>query len=110
METLIAAIQAAPQEEEKAQLTSKKNKLQLLHPGFTANVWRLDMKQNSWTKDSPIKGLSPVTTTAVRIDNYIIIPTGEIKAGVRTDQILIGNLGLNLKQDLNPNQDLNLKP
>lgn len=95
VETLIAAISATKDDAEKQTLTAQKNKLQQQHPGFTSNVWRLDLQHNRWVKDSPIIGLSPVTTTAVRMGNYIFIPSGEVKAGLRTDQLLVGELKSN---------------
>ena len=39
-----------------------------------------------------MQGLSPVTTTAIMKDQLIIIPSGEVRAGVRTNEILVGRL------------------
>jgi N-acetylneuraminic acid mutarotase len=47
-----------------------------------------DTRKDEWKAAGCISYDSPVTTTAVKWNNKIIIPGGEIKAGVRTPQIL----------------------
>jgi len=47
-----------------------------------------DTKKDKWKAFSCIPYDSPVTTTAVKWNNEVIIPGGEIRAGVRTSQIL----------------------
>jgi N-acetylneuraminic acid mutarotase len=47
----------------------------------------LNLKKWSRMADLPSDG--PVTTTAVVWDDMIILPSGEIKAGVRTPEILV---------------------
>lgn len=76
----------------KEELIARKNSLQENHPGFSNENWAYDLKSDSWIKLSPFNGLSPVTTTAVLNGNQFFIPTGEVKAGVRTNQILIGEI------------------
>ncbi len=92
VEELIGAINLEVDETKKADLIRKKNAIQSSHPGFVHDVWIYDIKTKSWKKTDPIKGASPVTTTAILKDDLIIIPSGEIRAGVRTDQILIGKI------------------
>jgi N-acetylneuraminate epimerase len=87
-EVLIAAINAEKNESKKAQLIQKKEALQISHPGFSKEVLLYNTVKNKWTKVDCIPYPVPATTTAVLWDNNIIIPCGEIKAGVRTPWIL----------------------
>lgn len=92
VEEKIAAIQLSKDMAQKAKLTEEKNRILSSHPGFAKTVWAMDLSAKSWYKLDDIKGESPVTTTAILKDKFIIIPSGEIRAGVRTDQILVGTL------------------
>jgi N-acetylneuraminate epimerase len=90
VERLIAAISAEKNDLKKTALIEQKNELQSQHPGFSKAILSYHTIENSWTN----KGLIPfevgVTTTAVSAGNVLWIPGGEIKAGVRTPQILMG--------------------
>lgn len=87
-EEIIFAINNEKDEEQKKQLTAEKVKLQSNHPGFCKQVLLYDTKKDKWKSFSCIPYDSPVTTTAVKWNNEVIIPGGEIRAGVRTSQIL----------------------
>jgi len=87
-EELIAAINREKDEERKKQLTAEKIKLQSTHPGFCKQVLLYDAKKDQWKVAGCIPFDSPVTTTAVKWSDEIVIPGGEIRAGVRTPQIL----------------------
>ncbi len=89
-EALIAAINSEKNEGRKAELNQQKNTLQASHPGFSKEVLMYNIELNEWTVVGCIPFDSPVTTTAVKWDDKVIIPSGEIRAGVRTPQILIG--------------------
>ncbi|TCV09867.1 hypothetical protein EDC17_103923 [Sphingobacterium alimentarium] len=92
VEQLIADINTSSDEESKNRLIKEKNALQSSHPGFSKKVYQLKQGQQKWELLHLDSGESPVTTTALLKDNLIIIPSGEIKAGVRTNQILIGKI------------------
>lgn len=92
VESLIAQINQTTDEALKNILNEKKAVLQREHPGFTNNSWLFNLSNKQWEKRDDITGASPVTTTALWHQNIIIIPSGEIRAGVRTDQILIGKM------------------
>ena len=62
------------------------------HPGFTGDVLLYNTFTDTWEKINPLPSGSPVTTTAIKWDEDIIIPSGEIKAGVRTRRILMGKI------------------
>jgi len=51
-----------------------------------------NITSNQWTRINNIGFQTPVTTQAVMWDKQIIIPCGEVKAGVRTANILVGKL------------------
>jgi len=71
-----------------------KEKIALLeaHPGFTSDVLLYNTITDTWGKINPLPPGTPVTTTAIKWGEDIIIPSGEIKAGVRTPGILIGKI------------------
>lgn len=74
------------------------------HPGFSRNVWSYLIKQDKWTIRDTIPNASPgrvnapsaaiaapVTTTAVRWEESILIPGGESRPAVRSNQVLLYN-------------------
>jgi cyclically-permuted mutarotase family protein len=87
-EELIFAINKEKDETRRKELDAEKIKLQSTHPGFCKQVLLYDTRKDEWKAAGCISYDSPVTTTAVKWNNKIIIPGGEIKAGVRTPQIL----------------------
>lgn len=87
-EELIAAINSSKNESEKQRLTAEKAKLQASHPGFSNEVLAYDIETNTWQSIGSIPYATPVTTTAVQWNDCFIIPSGEIKAGVRSPNIL----------------------
>jgi N-acetylneuraminate epimerase len=87
-ETLISAINAETDAVKKQALIEKKNKLQSEHPGFSKEVLQYNIKKDTWEIIDTIPFDTPVTTTAVKWKSGVIIPSGEIKAGVRSPKIL----------------------
>mgnify|MGYP006177000445 CR=1 FL=1 len=87
-EELIAAINAATDEITKKKLTEEKTALQSAHPGFSKEILSYNIMNESWDVIGNIPYDSPVTTTAVKWNNCLFIPSGEIKAGVRSPLIL----------------------
>jgi N-acetylneuraminic acid mutarotase len=47
---------------------------------------------DEWKAVGTIPFPVPATTTAVLWDNEVVIPSGEIRAGVRTPNILVGKI------------------
>lgn len=88
VETLLAAINLEKEEGKKQDLILKKNQLLAAHPGFSKDILLYDTETNKWTKIGTIPFDSPVTTTAFKSGKRIFIPSGEIRAGVRTPHIL----------------------
>jgi len=71
------------------------------HPGFDGTVWAYDSITDTWvaaeTLPAEVKDLPaavPVTTPVVFYGNkeQIILPTGEMKPGIRTPQILVAEV------------------
>lgn len=60
------------------------------HPGFIPNVWLYDTSHNKWHLLASMPTQGQVTTTAVLWEDDVYIPSGEIKAGVRTPAIWKG--------------------
>ncbi|MDH7461174.1 kelch repeat-containing protein [Chitinophagaceae bacterium 26-R-25] len=87
-EKLIAAIATEKDEAKKALLIREKAGVQSNHPGFSKAVLKYNTLKDQWTIIKYIPYESPVTTTAVKWNDLIIIPGGEIRAGVRTSQII----------------------
>lgn len=89
-ETLIAAINAEKEDVKKQALIQQKNKLQAAHPGFSKEILCYNTITGKWAKAGSIPFDAPVTTVASLWGKDVIIPGGEIRAGVRTANILIG--------------------
>jgi N-acetylneuraminate epimerase len=89
-EIMIAAINSEKDEVKKQALIKEKNKLQATHPGFSKEVLRYNTLTNSWVKAGIIPFEAPVTTTACMWGGEVIIAAGEIRAGVRTPNIISG--------------------
>ncbi|MGZ3951876.1 MAG: kelch repeat-containing protein [Flavisolibacter sp.] len=87
-EELIFAINNEKDEAKRAQLTAEKIRVQSMHPGFCREALLYDTKKDRWQTVGCIPYEAPVTTTAVKWNDEIVIPGGEIRAGVRTPQIL----------------------
>ena len=78
--------------EKKKILEAEKAEIQSRHPGFEGRVLYFHIQENQWSEGELIPFTSAVTTTAIKDGNNIFIPSGEIRAGVRTPQILKGTI------------------
>jgi len=68
------------------------------HPGFPASILSYNIVTDRWTEAGslPLEGtFAPVTTPVVFWNGKAILPTGEIKPGVRSPQVLIAEVGAN---------------
>ena len=83
-----AAADAAAKTELQSQISALEANLDKTHPGFQRTVWAFHTVTGTWTrlKDMPT-ATPPVTTPAVRWGDDIIIPSGEIRPGVRSPAI-----------------------
>ena len=97
---LPAAIKAAEEDGDTAEKEKlEKEKLGILnnHPGFSKDVLAYHTITRTWIRLGAIEGDSPVTTGIAKIDDRIIIPSGEKSPGIRTTQAL----SLQLKRETN---------
>lgn len=88
VEKLLQAIAAEKDELERQQLIQQKNQLQINHPGFSKEVLQYDVIKDEWKSAGHVSVDMPVTTQVAASHSGSFIPSGEIKAGVRTTQIL----------------------
>jgi len=91
-ETLIAEIEREKDPLKKENLNQEKIKLQSGHPGFSRSVLKYDVVHNAWLTLASKLPYGTVTTNAVLLDGEVIVAGGEIKAGVRTPNILMGKI------------------
>ena len=61
--------------------------LQSTHPGFSHEILAYDIEHNRWDAIAVLPFPTPVTTHAFIWDDFIMIPGGEVRAGVRTPNI-----------------------
>ena len=78
---------ARAKEKERELLIIEKKELLTNHPGFNKAVYLYNPLTNLCTQMGEVPGITQVTTTAFFWKNDIIIPSGEIKPGIRTPQI-----------------------
>ncbi len=97
-EELIVGINNEKDEAKKSRLSEQKITLQSSHPGFSKEVLLYNTITDKWKKVGYIPFDSPVTTTAIEWNGTVLIPGGEIKAGVRTPQILAGKILYSIQQ------------
>ncbi|MES2006070.1 MAG: hypothetical protein V4450_16245 [Bacteroidota bacterium] len=90
VEQMLVAIKAEKDSVKKEQLVQSKNKLLRNHPGFNRNSLVYNAVSDQWETLAPMPIEARVTTTAVIWGEDIVIPSGEIRAGVRTPQLLSG--------------------
>jgi N-acetylneuraminate epimerase len=88
VERLIASINIEQDPKIKSNLIEQKNKLQANHPGFSKEVLVYDALKDSWHSIGNIPYDTPVTTTAIKWGYSFVIPSGEIKAGIRSSTII----------------------
>ncbi|HEV2478674.1 MAG TPA: kelch repeat-containing protein, partial [Puia sp.] len=92
LETLNARIAAASGDVLRRRLLSRKLAIIGSHPGFWRGILRYDPSGDRWTGLGDLPVPAPVTTTAVRWNDAVVIPCGEIKPGTRSADILMGRL------------------
>jgi N-acetylneuraminate epimerase len=91
-ETLIAAINEEKDPAKREELNRQKIEVQAMHPGFSKEVLLYNTVTDEWSVRGHIPFDVPATTTAFKWGDCVMIPSGEIKAGVRTPRILAGKL------------------
>ena len=83
-------IAQATSEDEKSQLQAEKESILENHQGFSKDLLVYHTRTNTWKKIGEVPILVPVTTSSLRWGKDIVIPSGEIKPGIRTVDIILG--------------------
>jgi N-acetylneuraminic acid mutarotase len=91
VEQLLIAI-AKAEGKEKEDLVQQKNQMQINHPGFSKDVLLYHPVSEKVKTIGTIPYPTPVTTTALLLNDCIVLPSGEIRAGVRTPHILMAEI------------------
>ena len=76
----------------KQLLLACKDSLLVHHPGFSRTVLAYNTITKNWENTGYMQPDSPVTTVAFFWGDNVIIPSGEIRPGVRTPQVLMAEL------------------
>ncbi len=92
IETYITQIAQANTPEEKEKLLAEKNNLSIHHAGFDKSILMYNANSDAWAKIGELTFPAQVTTTAVKWGNDIFVSNGEIKPGVRTPNVMIGEV------------------
>jgi N-acetylneuraminic acid mutarotase len=92
IEVYLNQIALAKTEAEKTRLIDAKNELVIHHKGFYKGILLYNVLTNTWTKIGELPFLAPVTTTATKYKNDIILSNGEIKPGIRTPNVMLGEI------------------
>ena len=95
VEKLIVSINAEQDPKIKSNLIEQKNTLQANHPGFSKEVLVYDVQKDSWETIGEMPFETPVTTTAIKWGHSFIIPSGEVRAGIRSSTILSVKMNTN---------------
>jgi N-acetylneuraminate epimerase len=83
---------ASAKDNEYEKLVLQKNELLSHHPGFNKDVLLYHLPTGKTRIIGIIPYSVPVTTTAIWMDSSIVIPSGEVRAGVRTPNILLAQM------------------
>ena len=71
----------------KNSLIRERNEILTNHKGFSRDIWSFHTITKTWTKIAELPNQTQVTTTAVKWNDEIVIPSGEIAPCVRTPSI-----------------------
>lgn len=91
IETLNAQI-AHSEGDELARLKAAKLDILQNHPGFNTDLLLYNTVTDTWTVAGQLPYSPPVTATAVKWNGDIYIPSGEIRPGTRTADVLKGSI------------------
>jgi N-acetylneuraminate epimerase len=97
IETYNYEINKTTNDSSKQHLQAEKIGLITNHEGFSRDVLLYNTLDNSWEKTDQLPGYGHVTSIAVKWGNEVFIPSGEIKPGIRTPDILRGEILNELK-------------
>ena len=88
-------LEKASGEEEKQRLWKEKDVMLSNHPGFSKDILSFNTSSKKWEKIGNLTGESPATTTAFIWNGMVVIPSGEVRPGVRTPNVIGLEIGVN---------------
>lgn len=88
LERLGADIDATSDTVLQQKLRAERDAILKSHSGFSKDIWAFHTITQTWTKIGELPFQPQVTTTALKWDDQVLIPSGEIAPGLRTPQIL----------------------
>ena len=89
LESLDRALAGEKDPARLAELTRRKVHILEDHPGFSRDILAWHTVTETWARVGTLPSGSQVTTTAVRWGEAIVVPSGEIRPGVRTPRVLV---------------------
>lgn len=92
IETYLSKIAQSDTDVKKEKLIKEKNSLVINHKGFSKKLLLYHIPSNCWTGAGEYPFFAQVTTTAVRWNDKIIVSNGEIKPGIRTPDVIEGEV------------------
>ena len=95
LEKLGAEINATTDTSFQKKLIAQRDAILKTHQGFNKDIWAFHTITQSWIKVGDLPAQSQVTTTALKWDNQILIPSGEIAPCIRTPKITSVSLSNN---------------
>ncbi|WP_215224946.1 sodium:solute symporter family transporter [Echinicola shivajiensis] len=87
LERLGSEISSQSDDNIKDGLIKERNHILNNHPGFDGSILAYNTVTDSWSNYGSLPFETPVTTTAVKWGDELIIPSGEISPGIRTPKI-----------------------
>jgi len=96
IESYLAKIAKTQGLEEKTRLINEKNELNINHKGFYRGMLLYNTITDTWRKIGELPFSAPVTTTAAMWAGKIVLSNGEIKPGVRTPNVMLGTIKLDV--------------
>jgi N-acetylneuraminate epimerase len=91
-EMLFSAFKMETDPVKKKELNEERAMIQSSHPGFSREILLYNTVRNTWESLDSLPYDAPATTTAVSWGKDIILPSGEIRAGVRSPYLLAAEL------------------
>ncbi len=78
----------AAEGEQRMSERAERDSLWRHHPGFNKDILLYNTITDSWYRAGSLEAEAPAVTSAVRWQNKVVIPSGEIRPGIRTNQII----------------------
>ncbi len=73
----------------KDSLVRQKGDFLMRHPGFSRQILVYETESKSWKHAGEMEGDSPATTVVFPWKNKFVVPSGEVRPGVRTDKVIL---------------------